>query len=790
MAEKETEEGVRKGFKSVIPDIAAIIGGVVAGPIGLIGTKLVGDRIIERKERKAEAKRQEKLAKERAKQEKDLLAKQAKLTEDLQNDLIDQLKAQAKDSADAKPQGPELPKNFKDDFATSQHQETISDQLEEMIALGIVEAKDRRQAMLSEKRAGGIDSVQKQVDKVDDDAKGGGMFSKLGKMFGPLMKIFDPIMSLVKTILNWKSLLIAGVTILLTKFDVKKIVGGIIDAVQDVVAWFTLLFEDPVGALKNAWAGIENLGGWLHENAIKPIIDWAMTTFTLENLTKSLGILKDIGGWLHENAIKPIIDWAKTTFTLENLTKAWGIIKDFGDWFWNNALKPIIDWISTLFDFSTFEKSLESAFNVLTFMPNMVTKGLMKVSTWLLKLFGFDDAASKLAETESDFSFGKYIVKGLKSVMEWLEKIFDIDVGGIIKSIAPKWAKKWFDKKPKSVPAKKTETDWSKVVEETKDTEAVSTKHMSSWKSSKEGKEFMANFKDPKTGKVGNMSSGAQKRAWKAFQEQKTTGGGETVQAQTSVASGVQDGGDETAGPQLMPETWERRSKKLVDTLQVPEFKSKIKDFVSIMYNEHGIPVTIHSAVRGKAEQDALKKKGVSNAGFGKSLHNYGAAIDFHFADTGFEGPWELAGKVGKSLGMQWGGDWTSLKDKPHLQIDKTWQEASEKLPLAAALGGVLTAPRFVLAGEAGTEGFLPFDDRGIDVLAQGLLRPAITRALEMEQTTRNTAGMRTSGGGGQPVVINNVGAPKHTSVATSTTTAQFPTKVRNSDTLSTDVLR
>ena len=208
------------------------------------------------------------------------------------------------------------------------------------------------------------------------------------------------------------------------------------------------------------------------------------------------------------------------------------------------------------------------------------------------------------------------------------------------------------------------------------------------------------------------------------------------------------------------------------------------------MYNEHGIPVTIHSAVRGKAEQDALKKKGVSNAGFGKSLHNYGAAIDFHFADTGFEGPWELAGKVGKSLGMQWGGDWTSLKDKPHLQIDKTWQEASEKLPLAAALGGVLTAPRFVLAGEAGTEGFLPFDDRGIDVLAQGLLRPAITRALEMEQTTRNTAGMRTSGGGGQPVVINNVGAPKHTSVATSTTTAQFPTKVRNSDTLSTDVLR
>ena len=46
-----------------------------------------------------------------------------------------------------------------------------------------------------------------------------------------------------------------------------------------------------------------------------------MTTFTLENLTKSLGILKDIGGWLHENAIKPIIDWAKTTFTLENLLK-------------------------------------------------------------------------------------------------------------------------------------------------------------------------------------------------------------------------------------------------------------------------------------------------------------------------------------------------------------------------------------------------------------------------------------------------------------------------------------
>jgi len=33
--------------------------------------------------------------------------------------------------------------------------------------------------------------------------------------------------------------------------------------------------------------------------------------------------------------------------------------------------------------------------------------------------------------------------------------------------------------------------------------------------------------------------------------------------------------------------------------------------------------------------------------------------------------PWAKAGAIGRSLGLEWGGDWTSFKDRPHFQLKK-----------------------------------------------------------------------------------------------------------------------
>lgn len=104
-----------------------------------------------------------------------------------------------------------------------------------------------------------------------------------------------------------------------------------------------------------------------------------------------------------------------------------------------------------------------------------------------------------------------------------------------------------------------------------------------------------------------------------------------------------------------------------------------------------GIPIKITQGYRSKAEQDALYAKGrtkpgnrVTNARGGYSMHNWGVAIDFCRNDgkgayDDSDGFFAKVGKVGKSLGLEWGGDWKSIKDKPHFQLPD-WGSTTEKL--------------------------------------------------------------------------------------------------------------
>lgn len=59
----------------------------------------------------------------------------------------------------------------------------------------------------------------------------------------------------------------------------------------------------------------------------------------------------------------------------------------------------------------------------------------------------------------------------------------------------------------------------------------------------------------------------------------------------------------------------------------------------------------------------------ITNAKAGESLHNYGVAFDVIFTEKGYNGNWELLGKVGKALGFEWGGDFTGIVDKPHFEM-------------------------------------------------------------------------------------------------------------------------
>jgi len=104
-----------------------------------------------------------------------------------------------------------------------------------------------------------------------------------------------------------------------------------------------------------------------------------------------------------------------------------------------------------------------------------------------------------------------------------------------------------------------------------------------------------------------------------------------------------------------------------------------------------GIPIAITDEFRSHKEQEALFRKGrtdggsiVTHARGGESYHNYGLAIDYALRTESGDVIWDLAydgngngrsdwlevAAIAKKLGFEWGGDFTSFKDYPHLQMD------------------------------------------------------------------------------------------------------------------------
>lgn len=106
---------------------------------------------------------------------------------------------------------------------------------------------------------------------------------------------------------------------------------------------------------------------------------------------------------------------------------------------------------------------------------------------------------------------------------------------------------------------------------------------------------------------------------------------------------------------------------------------------------EKKITILITDDYRSVEEQDKLYDKGRKTSGKivthlkgGESYHNFGFAVDFALQlengnviwDTEYDGnrngksDWFEVAEIAKALGFQWGGDWSSFKDYPHLQMD------------------------------------------------------------------------------------------------------------------------
>lgn len=108
---------------------------------------------------------------------------------------------------------------------------------------------------------------------------------------------------------------------------------------------------------------------------------------------------------------------------------------------------------------------------------------------------------------------------------------------------------------------------------------------------------------------------------------------------------------------------------------------------------KQGYPISIGETFRTVAEQNALYAQGrtkpgqvITNAPGSSysSMHQWGVAFDIYrndgngaFNESG--GYFQKVGTIGKSLGLEWGGDWHSIVDKPHFQLPD-WGSTPSKL--------------------------------------------------------------------------------------------------------------
>lgn len=110
-----------------------------------------------------------------------------------------------------------------------------------------------------------------------------------------------------------------------------------------------------------------------------------------------------------------------------------------------------------------------------------------------------------------------------------------------------------------------------------------------------------------------------------------------------------------------------------------PTLQRRGRSFIAAA-NAAGVTVQIVQGFRTFAEQDALYAQGrtkpgkpVTNARGGQSLHNYGLAIDACVIKNGKitwdEKEYRQFGEFAKTADLEWGGDWKTFKDLPHVQI-------------------------------------------------------------------------------------------------------------------------
>lgn len=112
----------------------------------------------------------------------------------------------------------------------------------------------------------------------------------------------------------------------------------------------------------------------------------------------------------------------------------------------------------------------------------------------------------------------------------------------------------------------------------------------------------------------------------------------------------------------------------------IPELQEKAKLLIDLC-DAKSIEIRITSTYRDFEYQNFLYAQGrirpgkkVTNAPAGASFHNFRRAFDIVVIKNGIADWNDLelykkVGEIGKAIGLEWGGDFKTIKDYPHFQL-------------------------------------------------------------------------------------------------------------------------
>jgi peptidoglycan L-alanyl-D-glutamate endopeptidase CwlK len=127
---------------------------------------------------------------------------------------------------------------------------------------------------------------------------------------------------------------------------------------------------------------------------------------------------------------------------------------------------------------------------------------------------------------------------------------------------------------------------------------------------------------------------------------------------------------------------WAYNKFDIATKLHLSKLKPSVKKKVLFLLSnaqKAGIDLRIVESHRDCERQNKLYAQGrtrpgnvVTNAKCGQSSHNYHLAVDVVEYKDGKpwwqSSNWEKIGRIGESVGLEWGGRWKSFQDKPHFQ--------------------------------------------------------------------------------------------------------------------------